>query len=330
LSDANVGAFWSYAREDDTFDGGRITTLAENLLAEYSLLTASTLELFLDRDSIEWGDAWQERIDQALVGTTFFIPIITPRYFTRDACRHELLKFVAEAQRLGLEKLLLPVYYIDVPELSLETPADEAMSIIKTFQWEDLRGIRLEDQGSAAYRSAVNRLAAAIAKRVLDITQLAVEVPRKTAGQTEESEEDDAPGVLDQLAQTEALIPRLSASRQEYGETMEAMTPIVQEAVRDMAKSDAQGKGFAGRLRVTERLAVSLQEPSERLKELGSSYAADLVNANPGVLTLIEQLTRERRRRGRSLRRYRGSARAAASSCRPRRSYSRPCAWRAR
>jgi hypothetical protein len=57
--------------------------------------TASTLEVFLDRDSIRWGEEWRERIDSAVAGTTFFIPIVTPRYFLRKECRRELLSFWA-------------------------------------------------------------------------------------------------------------------------------------------------------------------------------------------------------------------------------------------
>jgi hypothetical protein len=87
MSDVSAAAFWSYARDDDEYDGGRVTILAAKLRAEYSLITASSLEMFVDRDSIDWGDAWQQRIEEAISGTVFFIPIITPRYFTRDACR---------------------------------------------------------------------------------------------------------------------------------------------------------------------------------------------------------------------------------------------------
>ena len=43
----------------------------------------------------------------------FFIPILTPSYFTSEACREELEKFLrAEADR-GRNDLVLPIYYIE-------------------------------------------------------------------------------------------------------------------------------------------------------------------------------------------------------------------------
>jgi len=99
-----VAAFWSYVRLDDESDDGRILFLAKNLRSQYRLQTADELSLFVDRESLEWGTEWSRRIAEAIAGTTFFIPIITPSYFKSEACRRELLKFTREASRLGLEQ----------------------------------------------------------------------------------------------------------------------------------------------------------------------------------------------------------------------------------
>ncbi|MGO9899657.1 MAG: toll/interleukin-1 receptor domain-containing protein [Solirubrobacteraceae bacterium] len=105
----SIAGFWSYVHADDEAEGGRIIGLADRLAAEYEISTAAPLSLFVDRHDLRWGDAWRERIESALIGTTFFIPIVTPRYFRSHECRRELLTFWAQAQRSKVGRLLLPV-----------------------------------------------------------------------------------------------------------------------------------------------------------------------------------------------------------------------------
>ena len=85
-SEVAVG-FWSYTHEDDRLDGGGILRLSHLIMEEYDLLSGEPLKLFIDRNDIAWGEEWRKRVDSSLAQTTFFIPIITPRYFTRPECR---------------------------------------------------------------------------------------------------------------------------------------------------------------------------------------------------------------------------------------------------
>lgn len=65
-----VTGFWSYVQDDDAAESGRITSLANQLRAQYRLQTAENLNLFQDRESLEWGDKWKSRIADAIAGTT--------------------------------------------------------------------------------------------------------------------------------------------------------------------------------------------------------------------------------------------------------------------
>jgi hypothetical protein len=80
MSTEAVAGFWSYAHDDNKLDDGAILRLAQLIMDEYNLLSGNQLHLFIDHHSIAWGQEWRERIDKALSQTTFFIPIITPRY----------------------------------------------------------------------------------------------------------------------------------------------------------------------------------------------------------------------------------------------------------
>jgi TIR domain-containing protein len=110
--------FWSYVRKDDAAMHGAIRRLAEHIKEEYELLSGGEeLSLFFDSASLKWGDDWRAEISQALEATTFFIPIVTPRYFKSDECRRELLGFWEKATELGLQGLIMPLYFADVPAI---------------------------------------------------------------------------------------------------------------------------------------------------------------------------------------------------------------------
>lgn len=292
MAGQGAAGFWSYRHLDDEADEGRIQRLAGKVRAEFATLTGEELELFLDRDSLEWGAQWKARIDEALAGATFFIPILTPRYFQSQECRRELLKFVAEARRIGLEQLLLPVYWVPVRELDADArPEDEAMALVAQRQWEDLRDLRLVDEASADYRQAINRLASTLA----EITEAVASYPEPKslapivqAHDPESAEDDESPGLMELLAEGEAAIPRLGEILEELSQRMEEVSSLVEKATRDMQAADSRGGGFAGRLRVTERLAKELDEPAIRMADLGHRYAAELVKVDPLVLTLLD------------------------------------------
>jgi len=289
LSDA--AGFWSYTRKDDELEGGRIRRLAEKLRAEFALLTGAELELFVDRDGIEWGDAWRSRIDEALAATTFFIPIITPRYFERRECRHELLTFIGHAKSLGMEELLLPILYVQVSDLIGEgTSTDEAVAIVAATQWVDWRNLRLEEEDSGRYRQAVNRLAA----RLLEVSErLADRPPSPAPAVVATVGEEDEPGLVDLMAVAEEALPTWQAIIEQFAPVLEQLNEANKEATAQVNESDARGGGFAGRLVVARRLGIALEGPADKLVQLGNSYASELVRIDPGILAMLRALEQD-------------------------------------
>lgn len=286
---ANVAVgFWSYTHADNNAEGDRILRLAEQVREEFAALTADDLELFVDRDSIPWGQEWKRLIDEALAGTTFFLPIITPRYFRSQDCRRELIKFASEARRIGLEQLLLPIYWIPVRELDAEEdPEDEAMALIGSIQWEDLRPVRLLDENSAEYRKAVNRIAAQLAQRVEEVAQLDdVETPQPELRR--EAEDEEGPGEIELLAEGEAALPRFVDAVENLGTEIEKIGALIEESGQEMEAASQRGAGFAAQLTLTERLSRRLDEPASRIGDLGHAYAAELLKVDPAVRTLLD------------------------------------------
>jgi len=287
--------FWSYVRDDDTAEHGRVVALSELLRREYELLTGESLELFVDRESLAWGDEWRLRIDGALAGTTFLVPVVTPRFFASRECRRELLSFAGIARSLELEELMMPIYYVSVPELeAAELSGDEAVGLVAQRQREDWRSLRLEDQDSALYRQGINRLAVRLAEVAAEVRERPDTRPvgPRDADQAalEEQELAEPEGMVDLLARGEEYLPKLGPLLNESRGILETVTGAVSAATARLHESDARGQGFAGRLTVSRQLARELEEPAGKLEGFGEAYASLLVNVDPAILTLIRMV----------------------------------------
>jgi hypothetical protein len=157
-------AFMSYVRFDDQHDDGQISQFRDRLGAEVRAQTGAQFAIFQDRDDIAWGQNWQQRIDEALDAVTLLLVIITPSLFHSDACRAEVNRFLRRERELGRQDLILPVYYIEAPELHDPElrEADEMARVLATRQFADWRELRFEPINSPLLRKAIARLASQI------------------------------------------------------------------------------------------------------------------------------------------------------------------------
>ena len=139
-------AFLSYVRTDDQHENGRLTQFRERLSGEVRMQTGEAFEIFQDRSDIKWGQQWRERIEGTIDNTTFLIPVITPSFFKSEACRSELERFLKREEKLGRKDLILPVYYVECPVLSVEAKRkkDPLAMAVAERQWADWRELRFE------------------------------------------------------------------------------------------------------------------------------------------------------------------------------------------
>jgi hypothetical protein len=275
---AGVAAFWSYSHEDNELDSGGIVELAESLRREFALVTGETLTLFVDRTAIGWGDEWRRRIDGALAETTFFIPIITPRYFSRDECRRELLEFNAQAQSLGISELILPIRYAKVNDFT-EQNADEAISLVARMQYVDWAQLRLKDSSSAEYRTAVNALASRLAEVANVITERQLSDEIKEAGSSESTE----PGLAEIFDQISEILPEWIESMEDSQVNtaqFKATWLIYDERLKRAERSGPPSAKFA----ILQRLAVDELPIAERDLRIARTYAAKTIELDPLVL----------------------------------------------
>jgi hypothetical protein len=157
------------------------------------------LELFLDRDSLDWGDAWRDRINLALGSAPFFIAVITPKFVRSEECRKELIAFSGEAKSRGFDRLLLPILYIDVPGLS-ENSDDEVLALIARTQFVDWTKLRLMDPNSPQVLQAINELALRIRDLQAEVAALTLQEETKTPDQAVETLRASIEAIAERLA----------------------------------------------------------------------------------------------------------------------------------
>lgn len=277
--------FWSYVHTDDTAERGRISELARDVVAQYEMLTGETIDLFLDRDAIEWGDEWRHKIDESLASVAFFIPVITPRYFMRPECRRELQFFARRADRLGIRELVLPLLYVDVPSFEDESIGDDLVDLVRKFQYVDWRELRYVDISAEAYRRGV----AMLASRLVAANKHAetVHVPETTL-QIEEAiqtNEDDLPGLVDRMANAEEALPSWNKTLDCLGQEITKISRLMQDATVDISKKPS----FSARLKIARHLAKDLNAPTENIVKSGNEFTSQLHDVDEGFRAIIER-----------------------------------------
>lgn len=286
----NIDGFWSYVHADDDAESGRIAQLARDVVAQFEMLTGESISLFLDRDRLQWGDDWRPKVDASLSSIAFFVPVITPRYFMSKECRRELNYFARQAQRLGIEELVLPVLWIDVPGLHDDEPTDELLALVKRFQWSDWTTLRFSDVGSGEYRKAVAELAARLVQ-----ANSAAEAAAKTLDidKVETEPDDDDLGTLDKLGVMEESLPQMTEILTQVGSTIEEIGLAMQGATGEIQANTNPNAALATRLRIARKLAAELATPAASIRSLGNDFSSSLNDVDEGVRIIIGRAPEE-------------------------------------
>ena len=153
-------AFLSYARVNDQHDGDRLTHFCTKLAGEVETVTGEAFHIFQDRLDIRTGQDWKDRINETIDSALLLIAILTPSFFRRPVCIAEVQRFLDREKTLGRADLIIPIYYVDVPELAgTEAGPHGLFEIIRRREYFDWRELRFEELDSAATRRALNRVA---------------------------------------------------------------------------------------------------------------------------------------------------------------------------
>lgn len=154
-------AFLSYSHRDDS-SFKEVSSFHECLQSELRAHLGEDVEIFFDKRSISWGTRWQEFIDGSLNNSAFFIPVLTPSFFTSPACREEYSKFAETEKKSGRRDLIKPIYYIRCKQIETKIAGDSVVDDVLTRQYRDWRHLR--------HHNINNDIMREFAQLALDIT----------------------------------------------------------------------------------------------------------------------------------------------------------------
>ena len=157
--------FWSYARQDDSHSDGQLSQLRAIVGKAIVLQYGVDVTLWQDISAIPYGADWAETIERTIGQTTFFIPIVTPRFLRSTHCRDEFLSFRRRMQSLGRNDLIFPVHYVGVEDVKPEeTVFGDELAALRRSQWIDFRPLFYADPKSPEVRRWSGDLAASVLK----------------------------------------------------------------------------------------------------------------------------------------------------------------------
>jgi sulfatase-modifying factor enzyme 1/TIR domain-containing protein len=157
--------FWSYARQDDQHTERQLSGLHRAVCSELALLHGEEVTLWKDDTHLKVGKLWEDSIKSAINTSTFFIPILSPRYFKRKYCIIELNLFKIRQKTLGRQDLIFPLQFIDINDLrETDTPYPAALKYLKKRQMSAFSPLRGLDPKSRAVQNHLR----AFAKMILE------------------------------------------------------------------------------------------------------------------------------------------------------------------
>ena len=281
--------FLSYVHADDDYHDGMLTEFAR-AVEKTCAYKSAPIELILDKDTLHWGDDWDERLQQEVERTTFLLAMVTNRYVASPACRKEFIQFRAKTRAAGYNGLL--TLLVDAPnwdrmDLRADPTARLIRDTINQYQWlepetpfEDL------EPGGRRFKRVARKVADELIRRI--DRRKAYSAPASAAASTDsaapggsgdagdewEDEEEQTPGLIELTHTIESEhLPALEQRANAFGEAMgsfeflleEELASIPQESMPTPTQIKRIAKGLEPSRRALEKATSSFSDAWRRL-----------------------------------------------------------------
>ena len=308
--------FLSYVHADDDYHDGMLTAFA-HAVKEVCDYKGVPIELILDKDALQWGDGWDERLQQEVERTTFLLAMVTNRYVASRACREEFIQFRTKTQAAGYNGLL--TLLVDAPnwdrmDLRTDPTTQLIRDTISRYQWlepetpfEDL------EPGGRRFKRVARKVADELIRRIdrretnsapADAAASADSAaPGGPSGAGDEGEdEEQAPGLIELPRTIESeRLPALERRVNAFDEAMDAFNTVTRREFALIPQGSAPtstqikriAKGLEPRRRALEEATSSLSDAWRRLDAdiAAMVRAADLVGSADLSTELRSSLT---------------------------------------
>jgi hypothetical protein len=297
-----VRCFISYRRDDDLAFGGVVDRLKKDLTGRFEAITGRRIEVFVDRDDIGWGEEWRERIYDSIKFATFFIPVLTARYFDSQSCREEFLAFYNNARELGVTELITPLVLAGMEKLQAAEDSEPAALAMK-LQCMIIADDYLEGFDSAAWNKKVNlmvksldsSLTRAESSLAAGEVRLGLELPKPAASLSNGDDDSSLDGVelLEVQSRVDGLNLRLPDTLGRFQQFTELLMSTLDEEF--FSKNEAQKKVIA------LNLAKEISKPAEDFREAAAALQSETSELDAQLRMIIKEFASMSSVEGRSM-----------------------------
>jgi uncharacterized protein len=281
-SDVDASLFLSYVHSDDAYLGGAITAFADEVCSSYRFLTGRTIELFIDRRDIRWGEAWQQRIARQLADSSFLLAMVTPSYIRSQACRDEVMEFQAsDPERQRLLALMVREPDAQAHDVRDNPAVTQVMREIDAHQY--LKPDQaLEDLGVGT--PPFKKTALLVAERLRDAVALDRTQPSELVVRPKGESPGDEDGLMEVLDDLqEFTMPALIEEMATFRQALESFGANVQGAFPTGAPA-TQG---------TIVLAAARLEPDRTLLEVATAHLTETWERFNGAMLQVVRLSKD-------------------------------------
>ncbi len=277
-----VTMFWSYAHKDDENSKGAVSALLEAIKAEYELQTGTELNVFSDKGSIDWGNDWRKCIESALLNTVFFVPVLTPTYLKRPACLDELRTAYSFYKENGIERGIYPIRFVNIERALTRFEDDKLANLIGNTQGINFYESGTRDPASIGYIEIVSRI---VAKLICIDDELGSQYAAGEIGQPLDTR--DGNGTLDDLAEMEEALANQGSLLSDLIDNMNLIGKLAAQNSEEIAESDRNGKGFAGRLAIARAMAIEMRPIAEEVVSYSGQFSKNVQSIDRGVKAYV-------------------------------------------
>lgn len=284
--------FVSYAHVDDELMNQAVRQFTIDLKNFYAGKSGDFLEVFFDRDSIDWGTDWRKSIEANLRAASIFMPIITMQYFDRPACREELNAFHNSASLMNARYLILPVVILGASSIKADSPMPE-VRLIESIQFQNLEVAFLAGSGTREWREALNSITDKLmqvfeeADKNLSATSDASSPPAPVGPEDGNDESDNETDLLQLTADLEEVSQRIEDELQEATEDLSTWLGILTKEFESFNTETSPAVMRAESV----KMASTLKTPSKSLQGSATQVAQTVAEADALIRSMFEQLT---------------------------------------
>ena len=259
-----VRVFWSYAHKDNTNSHGAIDTLLNSICCEYELATGDSLDVFVDKENIAWGDNWKSIIDDAVQHTTFFIPVLTPTYLNRPNCLSELKTAIRRFEEIGMQAGIYPIRFVNI-DRALKNHVDKKLAkFLSETQGINFFEIETRNPDDQSYQGIVRKIVSDLIKIDDELYENREQIEKRACDSdktlnNQSNTKNTEPGYLDRLAGMEKKTQEQSEILEALTSNMQRIGELTKKKQAEIKVSDAQRRGFPGRLEIVREMAKELK-----------------------------------------------------------------------